>query len=193
MMFTARGGAGSLLTERRQWTLQRLIASPTPRPAILLGQMLGTVVNCIVQLIALFIALTLIGSVIAGELQFIWGRNIPAILLMIVTVSIAAAGLGALITGLARSEEQANVIGSAVIIVMGLLSGSFFPVQALESAPVVRVLPYLTINYWAVDAFLSLAIGEGSILLNVALLLGLGAVMFGIGWWAFNRQLDIRG
>lgn len=192
MMFTAQGSASSLLTERRLWTLQRLIASPTPRPAILLGKVLGTLVNCIVQLIALFIALTLIGSVIAGELQFIWGRNIPAILLMIVAAAIAAAGLGTLITGLVRTEEQANVIGSAVIIVMGLLGGAFFPVQTLEAVPFVQYLPYLTINYWAVDAFLSLAIGQGSILLNVALLLLLGAVMFGIGWWAFNRQLDIK-
>src|SRR5690606_31384447 len=108
MMFTAQGGSSSLLTERRLWTLQRLIASPTPRPAILLGKTLGTLVNCIVQRIALFIALTLIGSLIAGEFQFIWGRSIPAILLMVVSAAIAAAGLGTLITGLVKSEEQAN-------------------------------------------------------------------------------------
>lgn len=191
MMFTAQGGSSSLLTERRLWTLQRLIASPTPRPAILLGKTLGTLVNCIVQLIALFIALTLIGSLIAGEFQFIWGRSIPAILLMVVSAAIAAAGLGTLITGLVKSEEQANVIGSAVVIVMGLLSGTFFPVQALEAMPFVKFLPYLTLNYWAVDGFLTLAVGQTGILLNVALLLLLGAVMFIIGWWAFNRQLDI--
>src|SRR5690606_8697464 len=99
--------------------------------------------------------------------------------------------LGTLITGLVKSEEQANVIGSAVVIVMGLLSGTFFPVQALEAMPFVKFLPYLTLNYWAVDGFLTLAVGQTGILLNVALLLLLGAVMFIIGWWAFNRQLDI--
>jgi ABC-type multidrug transport system permease subunit len=103
----------------------------------------------------------------------------------------APAGLGTLITGLVKSEEQANVIGSAVIIVMGLLSGTFFPVQALEAMPFVKFLPYLTLNYWAVDGFLTLAVGQTGILLNVGLLLLLGAVMFIIGWWAFNRQLDI--
>ena len=49
------------------------------------------------------------------------------------------------------------MIGSADIV-MGLLSGSFFGAGAQIRA-VVRVL-LLTINYWAVDAFLSLAIGR---------------------------------
>lgn len=191
MMFTAQGGATDLLGERRRWTLQRLIASPTPRPVILLGKLIGTLVNCIVQMIALFIALTLIGSLIAGEFQFIWGRNVPAILLVVVSAAVAAAGLGTLITGLVRSEEQANVIGSAVVIVMGLLGGTFFPVETIQNVPFLKNLPLLTINHWAIDAFQSLALGQTDILLNAGVLLVLGLALFGIGWWAFNRQLDI--
>ena len=75
MLFTAMGGANSLLEERRDGTLQRLIASPTPRMVILLGKLLGTFVTCIVQVTILVIALTLVGSVIAGEFQFIWGEQ----------------------------------------------------------------------------------------------------------------------
>ena len=39
--------------------------------------------------------------------------------------------------------------------------------------------------------FTRLALGQRDILLNVAILVGLGTVMFGIGLWFFKRQLDI--
>ncbi|MBN1428753.1 MAG: ABC transporter permease [Anaerolineae bacterium] len=191
MMFTAQAGANDLLRERQQWTLQRLLASPTPRLVVLLGKLIGTFVNCMVQLVALFLALTLIGSLMAGELKFIWGTDILSILLVMVAASIGAGGLGVLINGLVRTQEQGNVIGSTLIVLMGAMGGTFFPVQSIQGIPVVGLLPYFTLNYWGVEAFTRLAVGRGDILLNVAILIGLGAVMFGIGLWFFDRQLDI--
>ena len=191
MMFTAQAGANDLLRERQQWTLQRLLTSPTPRIVVLLGKLIGTFVNCMVQLAALFLSLTLIGSLMAGEMKFIWGTHVLDILLVMSAASVSAAGLGTLINGLVRTQEQGNVIGSTLVVLMGAMGGTFFPVQSIQSVPVVGILPYFTLNYWGIDAFTRLALGQGNILLNVAILLGLGAVMFGIGLWFFSRQLDI--
>lgn len=191
MMFTAQAGANDLLRERQQWTLQRLLTSPTPRLAVLMGKLIGSFVNCMVQLAALFLSLTLIGSLMAGELKFIWGTNILSILLVMAATSVGAGGLGVLINGLVRTQEQGNVIGSTLVVLMGAMGGTFFPVQSIQTVPVLKLLPYFTLNYWGVDAFTRLAIGQGDILLNVAILIGLGAVFFGIGLWFFNRQLDI--
>lgn len=191
MMFTAQAGANDLLRERQQWTLQRLLTSPTPRLVVLMGKLIGTFINCMVQLTALFLSLTLIGSLMAGRLKFIWGTNIPSILLVMVAASIGAGGLGVLINGLVRTQEQGNVIGGTLTVLMAALGGTFFPVQSIQSVPILGFFPYLTLNYWGIDAFTRLALGQGDILLNVAILLGLGAVMFGIGLWFFNRQLDI--
>jgi ABC-2 type transport system permease protein len=191
MMFTAQAGANDLLRERQQWTLQRLLTSPTPRLVVLLGKLIGLFVNCMVQLTALFLSLTLIGSLMAGELKFIWGTDVLSILLVMAAASIGAGGLGVLITGLVRTQEQGNVIGSTLVVLMGAMGGTFFPVQSIQSVPVLGFFPYLTLNYWGIDAFTHLALGQGDILLNVAILVGLGAVMFGIGLWFFNRQLDV--
>ena len=76
MLFTAMGGATSLLEERRDGTLQRLIVSPTPRIVILLGKLIGTFVTCVVQVTILIIALTIVGSILAGQVEFIWGSNL---------------------------------------------------------------------------------------------------------------------
>jgi ABC-2 type transport system permease protein len=191
MMFTAQAGANDLLRERQQWTLQRLLTSPTPRLAVLMGKLIGTFVNCMVQLAALFLSLTLIGSLLAGELKFIWGTNILSIVLVMVAASVGAAGLGTLINGVVRTQEQGNVIGGTLVVLMGAMGGTFFPVQSIQNVPGLGLLPYLTLNYWGIDAFTSLALGQGDILLNVVILLGLGAGMFSIGLWFFNRQLDI--
>ncbi|NDJ61313.1 MAG: ABC transporter permease [Chloroflexi bacterium] len=188
MMFTALTGANNLLEEQRTGTLQRLIASPTPRIVILLGKLVGTFFKCVVQVTLLVLALTLVGSLIGGELQFIWGNNLLLIALTIIAVALAASGLGALVTSLVRSPEQGNVIGGVIALAMGALGGAFFNVQAI---PELQTLQQLTIVYWGVDAFTALSMNQTDIGLNLAVLLGLGAAMFAAGVVIFTRRLNI--
>jgi ABC-2 type transport system permease protein len=188
MMFTAMGSANSLLEEQRDWTLQRLVASPTPRSTILLGKFIATFVNCVVQVLLLFIALTLIGSLISGEIQFIWGTNVPAILGTIIAVALAAAGLGALVASLVRTAEQGNVIGGVISMAMGLLGGVFFSTQNI---PVLNSLGKLTIIHWGVDAFSKLSLNQSDIGLNLLVLLALSLVTFTAGWFFFSRRLNV--
>ncbi len=188
MTFTAIQGANSMLEERRDWTLQRLIASPTPRITILLGKLLGTWVTCIFQVVLLFIFLTLIGSLIAGEPQLIWGSNLLAVLAVIVATSLAMCGIGAVVAALARTPEQVNVVGGIVAIALGLFGGAFFYVQAI---PQIAPLSRLTPNYWGTEAFATLAAGQTDIGLNLIVLAGIGAVLFLVGLAIFNRRLSV--
>jgi ABC-2 type transport system permease protein len=188
MTFTAIQGANSMLEERRDWTLQRLLASPTPRITILLGKLIGTLVTCIFQVILLFIFLTLVGSLIGGRLQLIWGDNLLAVLAVIGAASLALCGFGAVITALARSPEQVNILGGVVAILFGLFSGAFFNVQAIpQIAPLSRFTP----NYWGIDAFTRLAQGSSDILPNLVVLVVMGVVLFAAGLLIFNRRLGV--
>ncbi|MGF1506067.1 MAG: hypothetical protein ACFB51_13190, partial [Anaerolineae bacterium] len=74
---------------------------------------------------------------------------------------------------------------------MGLLGGTIISVEALTENNVLGVLPFFTKTYWGVDALTTLAAGESGILLNVVLLVALGAVMFAVGLWAFNTREDV--
>lgn len=188
MLFTAMGSANALLEEKRDWTLQRLIASPTPRYMILLGKFIGTFTNCVVQVVVLMLALTVIGSLVSGQMQFIWGSNILALVLVVLSVSLAAAGLGTLVSSLVKTPDQGNVIGSIISMMMGLFGGVFFSVQQI---PVLAPLSRLTIVYWATDAFSKLSLEQGDIGLNLAVLLVIGAVFFVSGWAIFNRRMNV--
>jgi len=51
--------------ERRNWTLQRILVSPT-RGGISWGQLVGVLVSVLAQLVILVFALTFVGSLIEG-------------------------------------------------------------------------------------------------------------------------------
>jgi len=70
-LFTGQNGILSMYEERKNWTLQRILISPTPRWAILGGKLVGVLVSVIFQLLALVFALTIVGSLIEGHLAFI--------------------------------------------------------------------------------------------------------------------------
>ncbi len=187
MTFTAIQGANSMLEERRTWTLQRLLASPTPRLTILLGKLIATWVTCVFQVLLLFIFLTLVGSLIAGELQLIWGGNLPAILAVIGAASLAMCGVGAVVTALARTPEQVNIVGGLIAIVFGLFGGAFFNIQAIpQLTPISRLTP----NFWGTDAFTKLALGQSDIGLNLLILTAIGGALFLAGLLIFNRRLS---
>lgn len=188
MLFTARGSAGSVLVEKQDGTLSRLMSTPTPRIIILLGKLVGTVVTCIVQLALLFVFLTLVGSLMTGELQFVWGHDFGAVLLVMIAVSLAAAGLGTLLTSVVKSEQQSDFVGSVIILAMAVLSGAFF---TIENIPLLRALSRFTLNHWGVDAFTRLAQGQTEIGLNVAVLLVFGVVTFFGGLYIFNRRFEV--
>lgn len=184
MLFTGQGGVFSVFEERRQGTLQRLIVSPTPRLVILVGKMVGTFVSCVLQLVFLFAALTLVGSLISGQLTLIWGDQVLAIALVIGAAALAATGLGTLLAGAARTPEQGQIFASVINLGLAVLGGAFGFVLP-ES------VSRFSMIWWGSDAFRRLSLGQADIIPHLLVLLAHGVILFGIGFWLFNRRLDI--
>ncbi len=188
MIFTAIQSANSLLYERRDGTLQRLIASPTSRLTILLGKLLGALANCVVQVALLFFFLNIVGIVLSGRMQIIWGDNLLLVAAVIFAGSLAACGIGAVVTAIARTPEQVNIVGGLIAMFFGLFSGAFFDLRSLGD---LAILGRATPNYWAVDAFTQLSLGQTAITTNLLVLLVIGAVTFVIGLGLFERRLNV--
>ncbi len=188
MLFTAMASANSILEERRDGTLQRMVVSPTPRMVILLGKLVGTFINCVVQVLLLFVALTLIGSLVSGQFQIIWGTNFILIALVIGGVAFAAAGLGTLVASLVTTPEQGNVIGGVISLAMGAFGGVFF---AVDQIPALAPLSRLTLVWWGTNAFTKLSLDQTDVGLNLLVLGILGVITFGIGVFSFSRRLSV--
>lgn len=187
-LFTANGGAASIIEEKREWTLQRMIVSPTPRIYILLGKLIGTFSIVLLQLTFLFLAFTIIGSIIEGRPVSIWGTNYLGIVAMVFATAVGASGVGIVAAAVAKTSEQGQIIGSMIALTMGVLGGAFFQVQSI---PGFDLFTRISIVRWGAEGFSKLANGEANILPNLIFLVLIGTVLFVFSLWAFNRRQDI--
>lgn len=146
VLFGLTAAASTLLRERDEGTMRRLLSLPMPSSAILLGKALSVGVIGLMQITVLFLV---------GELLFgigIWRDPLTLIVLMVSTVA-AASAFGLLIAGWAKTPKQADGMSTLIILVMSCLGGSWFPLQMLDLPAGMEVAMRLTVNHWSVSGF----------------------------------------
>ncbi len=180
LMFTTSYGGRSLLAERSQGTLPRLLVSPTSTAQVLGGKVMGIFFTGAAQLFILIGASTLF-------FQLKWGDPLGVIALVLAAV-FAATGWGMLITAIARTPAQVGNLGSAIMLIFGIMGGSFIQLEALPE--VVQWFSKITPNAWGLDGFTTLALGNSLAHLGRPLLALtiMGAVLFTIAVIVFNRK-----
>jgi len=189
MTFAMANSATTIIQEQRQWTLQRIISTPTPRWVFMGGKLMGIYLTGVLQMIGLILSTTLLAMAL-GRTEPVWGTNYLGIGLLVLAVVFAGTSLGLLIAALARTLDQAGAFSTVIVFLLGMIGGSFF--ASTESLP--DLLPKLTLNYWGIQGFVELSHYNASlddIAPHLLALLGLGAVMFAISLWRFSRRLDI--
>jgi ABC-2 type transport system permease protein len=183
-LFTGQLGILCMYEERKNWTLQRLVASPTPRWAIFGGKLVGVIASVLFQLLALIIALILVGSLLSGKITMIWGNDFFRLAILLLAVSTSVGGLGMLLAGVLRSIEQANIVASVLNMGLGVLGGAF-------AFQLPRSVASVSLIYWGREAFQRLAAGNPDITLHLVVLFGQGILMFGLGLWLFMRRFEV--
>ncbi|MEK6587483.1 MAG: ABC transporter permease [Chloroflexota bacterium] len=183
-LFTAQFGVLGLHNERRQGTLQRMAVSPTPRAHILAGSLGGVFITVLFQLLVLILALALVGSLLQGKFDFIWGQDIPLIIGLLLAVGLAVSGFGMLMAAIVRSPEQANVIAPIANMAMGVLGGAF-------GFTLPKVAAVFSIVFWGREAFQKLAAGNVDIGVNLLVLVVQGGLMYAVGVLLFTRRFEV--
>jgi ABC-2 type transport system permease protein len=174
LFFTAQFGVLSLLAERREGTLPRLVAAPIRPWSIVLGKALGSFVLGLGAMGVLAVASTLL---IGAD----WGNPIGAALLIVAAV-VAAMGITALIATLARTEEQAGGWNGIVAVTLAILGGSFFDLT--QSPEILRQVSRITPHAWFLEGISTLNAASASLVdiaLPLAALSGIGLVTGAIG------------
>src|SRR5215216_1579155 len=180
LMYTVSYGGRSILAERSQGTLPRLLVSPTTSLQVLGGKVLGIFFTGVAQVGILILA----SSVFFGVK---WGDTIGLVVLILATV-FGATGWGMLVTALARTPAQVGSVGSALMLIFGILGGSFINLEQMPAY--VRALSKITPNAWGLDGFSTLALGGTlpNLIQPITALLIMGVVLFGIAVVLFNRK-----
>ncbi|OFW79496.1 MAG: hypothetical protein A2Z48_03950 [Actinobacteria bacterium RBG_19FT_COMBO_70_19] len=151
LFFTVQFGVASLLEERKEGTLSRLLAAPIGRASILGGKLLMSFVLGVLSMTTLIVATSLL-------LGAKWGSPVGVALLVLAGV-LAAIGVMALVATLAKTAEQAGSWQSIIAVVLGMLGGVFFPIS--QAPGILPKLSLLTPQAWFMRGLSDLAGGGG--------------------------------
>lgn len=181
LMFTAQFGLRSLLDERREGTLARMLATPTSPGVVLAAK---TLVSIFLGLLSMTVLLAA-GTVLMGAQ---WGHPLAVAVLVLAAV-LAAVAITASLAGFAKTPEQAEGLHSVTSVTLGLLGGTFFPIG--QEGGLLAHLSALTPHYWFLRGLADISGGGG---IGVALpALGWLAVI-AVAWgtlaaWVMSRQV----
>lgn len=186
LMFGLVACSATILQERDQGTLRRLLVSGAPRLSLLLGKFAFCVVIGMLQLVILFAY---------GDVLFAVGAFRDPITLLVLSLSWAAAAtsFGMLIAVWARTQKQAEGLSTLLILVMAALGGCWFPLQIAELPWWAEVVTHATITHWAMSGLQAMfwnqkAWSDPVVLRAIAVQWGFALVAGGLAWRVWQKR-----
>jgi ABC-2 type transport system permease protein len=156
LFFIIGDGARSIVAERKQGTLPRILAAPVSPTSVLLGKTAQVMVVGVLSMTAVWL-ITWLGF--GAD----WGDPLGVFVVIVAAVT-AIAGISLLITGFARTENQADALTTIVALLFAVAGGTFF----LGATGVLNTMRLFTPNGLALSAFLA------GVMPQVLLLLAIG-------------------
>jgi ABC-2 type transport system permease protein len=184
LMTLAIASMGDLRREENAGTLARQFCTPHTSWVPVLGKMISTLILALACIVILAIVGALWGRVSASPAGFFG---------LAFSFAVAATGFAVLTQSIFGSERAGAAFGSILVMIMSMLGGSWFPLEGLPRA--IRSLSPFMMNYWANDGFRRLLFDKASaasLLPNMAVMLGIGAVLTMIGV-VFLRRRYLKG
>lgn len=181
MFFITYGGA-SLLLEREQGTLRRLLVTPTPKWMVLAGKILGVFLAGLVQ----FGILVLFGQLVFGV---DWGAQPAALALMAVAFVFCITSFSILLAALVRTYAQLDALTMLIILPLSALGGAMWPIEIVP-AWMQRLALFLPTG-WAMRGFhdiVTRGLGFADILQEAGMLFAFGLVFLAVGVWRFKYE-----
>lgn len=181
LFFTVQSGVTAILDERSAGTMARLLSSPIPKWAILMGKLVSAFVVGLISMLVLLVVTTLV-------VEADWGNPLGVALLTLAAI-VAALGIVALISGFARTSEQATVIGSIVGVLLGFLGGTFFDVS--QAGGIISDLRFVSPHGWFMQGLADLQADDLSVVVvPVLAMLAFGVIAGAIGLARLNKGLQ---
>jgi linearmycin/streptolysin S transport system permease protein len=152
LFFTVQFGISSILEERRDGTLARMLVAPIRPRAVLVGKLLTSLVLGFLSMAVLALATHFLISAH-------WG-NVLGVVILIATGVLAATCVMTLVATLAKTPDQAQSWQAMVALVLGMLGGAFFPVA--QAGGLLATLSLLAPQAWFIRGVENMSGGAGA-------------------------------
>lgn len=182
VFFMANGVASTLLAERQEGTLRRMLTTPVSRSQVLVGKLMARGLMGMIQTALLF----LVGHF---WLNLHLNNSPVGLILTALATIFCATGLGLLIATMGKTMEQIQGMTTMVLLMLGFLSGTLVPRQFLPES--MQKISRITPHAWALDAYQDLILRHKSLLAtlpNIGVVMLFGVVFFGLALARFRFE-----
>jgi len=185
ILFIGQEPMQEILQDKESRILGRILACPVTPGQYIAAKMVRCFALCSVTVILLM--------VVSGLLFGIHWGNPLKLAAVVAAWAASMTGLLALISAVARTREQVNVLSPLVLMVCAMLGGSMFPYENLPAF--LQLLGRYTPNRWAVLALQGVARSKppAELVAPLVALLGLGVLGSVLAFFLFERQLAAGG
>ena len=189
MFFVVIPVSSIFITERQQGTLQRLATMGLPFRHVLLGKLLPFfVVNQIQALLMVAVGLYIVPLFGGEALVMPDGAGLLRWWLVAAAVSLAAVACALLVASIARTNQQATIVGGVGNILMGAIGGIMVPKFMMPGA--MQTLAECSPMAWGLNGFHTVMLRHGNlaaILPDLVKLLAFAAAALAVAIW-LNRR-----
>ena len=185
LLFSVSSIGGSLLDEKQECMLKKLLCSPITHNYILFGKLVFANIISIIQLTIMFIYAWLIFGL---DIM----HHLHSLVLMIFTIAFACYGFGVVLASFAKTRQQVQGFSTIIVLVMSGIGGSMIPIFAMPQ--ILQKIAVFTVNYWGIqgiyDIFWKLVpLTDITFLSRVFVLLCIGSFLNFIALLMFRRNI----
>lgn len=162
MFFIVIPLSGSMITEKNEGSFRRLKTLPVPISILLSSKVILYLAVCLVQFVLMIMVGLWFLPALFGYPSFHVGEHYFAIILTTIATGLAAIGFGLLVGASSTTHGQAALFGSVMVIILGIISGTFLPIHLFPK--VIQVISLISPIRWGIENYLDLFIREGNLL-----------------------------
>jgi len=193
MFFIVIPLSASMISEKNEGAYTRLLTLPVSYGILLSAKVFVYLIVCLVQFMLMVFMGTWLFPNLFGLEALQMGQRYGAIVLVTVSASLAAIGFGILTGTFARTMAQAALFGSVMVVILGLISGTFLPVHLMPAS--IRYVSYCSPVRWGIDSYLLIFIREAGVrevCPRLLLLLLFFSLAMTISIYIFAKRIDRR-
>lgn len=147
--------SGSMIRERLDGTVYRLLSMPVSYMVLMTGKIIAFSIICVFQLLFILLLGKFVLPVL-GTPEFGIGLEMLALFVVSFSVVLAATGYGIMLGTIVKTYEQASMIGPISVVIAAAIGGIMVPVFAMPH--IMQKISILSPLGWAHNAYLDLLV-----------------------------------
>lgn len=171
-------GMGDIIEDKRLYTWQRLLITPTKLYHLITGNLIFYSSMGLIQIMLLFIL---------GQKLFdvAFNGQLGLVILITALYVMSMNGLGLFIASVLKNSHQLSAVSPIVLTAMAMLGGCMWPLE-LVSSKVLLGLSYLTPHRWALTTIkTAIRVGgfSSEVMVGLGVLMGMACFFIALGWY----------